>query len=245
MKSLKSLNVKSERKKRNHDLNDLNDLNDLKKMENSNMKLIAFDFDGVLVDSLIHNLHITNTVCRKFGSVKDVTVEDLQNIDRMAFDDVAEFIGVPKEKFPPCLDLINKQLVETYDALLPFPGIETALQTLSRSSLKLIIVTHNTQFAVNAFLDKYALYSYFTLVLGAETQGEKAEKLVNALNQLNISPDEAIMIGDSVGDIQSAISSEVTPIGVAWGFQNPEKLTNAGAVKILQTPAEIANFANL
>lgn len=208
------------------------------------LKLIAFDFDGVLVDSLYHNMQITNTACRQFGAEKEVTAVDLQNIDRMAFDDVAEFIGVPRENFKPCLDLINRQLVETYDSLLPFPGIEEALKVLSGSGLKLIIVTHNTEYAVNAFLDKYDLRSFFTLVLGAETAGEKAAKLANGLKELNISPEESVMIGDSVGDIKSAIAAEVIPFGVAWGFQNAEKLANAGAEEILQNPAEIANFAD-
>lgn len=212
-------------------------------MNYKKIKLIAFDFDGVLVDSLRHNMQITNIACRQFGSVKDVTVEDLQTIDRMAFDSVAEFIGVPQDNFKPCLELINKQLVETYDELHPFPGIEKSLQILTESGLILIIVTHNTQFAVKAFLEKYELSKCFKLVLGAEAPGEKDAKLANGLKELNISPDEAVMIGDSVGDIQSAIAADVLPCGVSWGFQNAEKLMKAGAVEILQSPEEIAKFA--
>jgi phosphoglycolate phosphatase len=205
-----------------------------------NIKVIAFDFDGVLVDSLHHNIAITNAACSKFNSKKDVTVEDLQNIDRMAFDDVAELIGVPRENFKLCLEQINRQLVETYDSLLPFPGIMEALNTLSQTNLHLIIVTHNTQLAVNAFLEKHKVLNYFSLIMGAETPGEKAEKLASAGKKLNVSSNEIIMIGDSAGDITSAIEAEVIPIGVAWGFQKPKKLIAAGAAKILKKSREIA-----
>ena len=212
-------------------------------IENKNIKLIAFDFDGVLVDSLRHNIKITNTACGKFGSVKDVTVEDLQKIDRMAFDDVAELIGVPKENFKPCLDLINQQLVATYDALLPFPGIEDSLRILSKSSILTIIVTHNTEFAVNAFLKKYNMSDFFAQVMGAETKGEKAAKLAIAAKEFHIATKEMIMVGDSAGDMTSAVEAGALPIGVTWGFQKPEKLISAGAVRILNTPHEIAEFA--
>lgn len=213
-------------------------------MKTETIKLIAFDFDGVIVDSLRHNMQITNNACRQYGSLKDVTEKDLQQINQMSFDAVAEFIGVPRENFKPCLELINKQLVETYDALLPFPRIKEVLSKLADAGLTLIIVTHNTQYAVNAFLEKYDMASCFSLVLGAETPGEKDIKLTNGLKKLNIEPENAIMIGDSVGDIQNSIAAKVTPFGVAWGFQNAGKLSQAGAVEILQTPEDIAKFAN-
>jgi len=209
-------------------------------MNYRNIKLIAFDFDGVLIDSLHHNIQITNAVCRKFGSIKDITAEDLQNIDQMSFENVAEFIGVPKDNFKPCLKLINQCLVDTYDTLLPFPGIESALQKLALCEIKLIIVTHNTQLAVDAFLRIKKLRAYFDMILGTETEGGKDEKLINAMSEFNIAPHESMMIGDSVSDIVSAIKADVFPVGVAWGFQKPEKLRDAGAAAILLKTDDIA-----
>jgi len=206
------------------------------------IKIIAFDFDGVLVDSMQHNMHITNIVCREFGSQRDVTEDDLQNIARMSFDDIAELIGVPRKNFKPCLVEIDKLILETYDSLFPFSGILDALKELSKTNVSLIIVTHNTQCVVNAFLKKYNIKEYFSLVMGAETKGEKAAKLAAAAGKFNISPEEIIMIGDSAGDITSAIKVKAIPVGVAWGFQKSEKLIGAGAVKILQTPQEIATI---
>ena len=60
------------------------------------------------------------------------------------------------------------------------------------------------------------------------------------MRELNIAPHESIIIGDSVSDIVSAIKAEVFPVGVAWGFQKPEKLIDAGAVAILWKTDEIA-----
>lgn len=212
-------------------------------MDYRKIQLIAFDFDGVIVDSLLHNIRITNKACHQFGSKQEVTVAALQEINEMSFDAVAEYIGVPRENFKPCLELINQQLVETYDDLLPFPGIEQAIRILADTGKQLIIVTHNTEFAVNAFLEKYDLVSCFDLVLGAETKGEKPEKLAKGLKELDMTPEMAIMIGDSVGDIHSAIEASVRPLGVAWGFQKADRLSKAGAEVILQTPEDIAKFA--
>lgn len=209
-----------------------------------NIKVVAFDFDGVLVDSLIHNLDITNSVCKEFGAKKAITVEDLQQIDAMSFDAVARFMGVPEDNFEGCLKIINKHLVDTYDQLLPFDGIDKAIEILHNSSMKLIIVTHNTEFAVSAFLKNHNLLKYFTMILGTETLGDKDKKLLYAMDELNVSPNEIVMIGDSVGDITKAIDVDVIPIGVSWGFQKAERLSSVGAKLILQKTSDIAIFAN-
>ena len=209
----------------------------------SNLKVVAFDFDGVLVDSLTHNLEITNSVCKRFGAKKAITSEDLQEINAMSFDAVARFMGVPEDNFDECLKIINKHLVDTYDKLLPFDGINDAIERLYNSSLKLIIVTHNTELAVSAFLKKYNLLRYFTMILGAETLGDKDKKLLYAMDELNISPNEIVMLGDSVGDITTAMKVDVIPIGVSWGFQKAERLSSVGAKIILQKTSDIAVFA--
>lgn len=213
-------------------------------MQKKKLKLIAFDFDGVIVDSLNHNIEITNKTCLEHGCLKGISIADLQEIDEMSFNAVAVIMGLPQDKFKPCLEEINRQLVATYEGLQPFPGICNVIKRLDISGISSIIVTHNTEYAVNSFLKKHDIFSNFKLVYGAETEGEKAEKLAKALKELSIQPDEVVMIGDSVGDIQSSIAAGVVPLGVEWGFQNAEKLSRAGAVKILKKPEDIAKLAD-
>ena len=55
----------------------------------------------------------------------------------MAFDAVAEYIGVPRKNFAPCLEMINKQLIATYDSLVPFPGVQSAIEKLYNSILNI------------------------------------------------------------------------------------------------------------
>lgn len=204
-----------------------------------NLKVVAFDFDGVLADSLLHNIKIINRVCRNLGSKKDVTPEDLQKINSMSFKAVAEYIGVPKRNFAECLKSINIRLGETHNLLIPFPGIDNAIQKIFEAGLQLIIVTHNSEPVVTAFLEQYKLLPFFKMVLGSEFSADKDIKLSFAMKELKISNEEIIMVGDSVGDIATAIDVNVTPIGVAWGFQKHERLLSAGAVDIFQTPNDI------
>ncbi len=209
-------------------------------MSNRNpIKLAAFDFDGVLIDSLDHNIRVTNDACSLFGAAREISKSDLQQIDRMAFDDVARFVGVPQKHFQECLAIINRKLVETYHSLKPFDGIPEAMQKISKTKITTAIVTHNTSLAVDAFLAAHGMTELFNIILGAEDEGEKDHKLTSLCKKFSVNPAEAVMIGDSVGDIQSAIAAQLTPIGVSWGFQNQKKLLNAGAKIILEHPDNI------
>jgi phosphoglycolate phosphatase len=213
--------------------------------QNLDLKLIAFDFDGVIVDSLEQNIKITNEVCGKFGAEVQVTKDFLQSVEYMSFDNIAEKIRLPYKYFKPALDEINHKLVESYNMLTPFEGIFETLSNLYKLNIHLDINTHNTIKAVEPFLRKFNMLYFFSEILAAETPGDKAEKMFTVLDNSQICSCSAMLIGDSSGDIKDALSAGVIPAGVSWGFQNPEKLEKTGATIIFNNPEEIFEYINL
>ena len=204
--------------------------------------LIAFDFDGVIVDSLAQNIKITNEVCGKYGAEIEVTKNLLQSVDCMSFDSIATKIKLPLNNFKIALQEINDKLVASYDTLMPFDGIFDTLKNLYDVDIEMIINTHNTVHAVDAFLRKHNMLYFFSDILGAETPGDKSEKMFLALENSQLCSCNAMLIGDSVSDIKNALTAGVKPAGVSWGFQNPEKLQAAGADIIFETPSDISEF---
>ena len=59
------------------------------------------------------------------------------------------------------------------------------------------------------------------------------------LNRLGVAKEEAVYVGDSNVDLQTAENSEMDCIAVSWGFRGREKLTEYGAKVIVDTPAQI------
>ena len=64
--------------------------------------------------------------------------------------------------------------------------------------------------------------------------------MVNAaLKELNSTSEEAVYIGDSEVDLQTAKNSGLLPIAVTWGFRDEELLRELGAKHVAHTPGEV------
>ncbi len=56
--------------------------------------------------------------------------------------------------------------------------------------------------------------------------------VLTSLAEAGVDPDNAVVIGDTRFDIEMAVNAGVTPIGVAWGYHEPQSLLSAGAQEI-------------
>ena len=203
-------------------------------------KLVAFDYDGVIVDSMSLNRQITNSVCSELvPEARTITQDDIENLNHMSFQEVSKIVGVPDEMIPSCLKLINKRLVEAYSTLSLFDGIPELVQHLADEGHVIAVVTHNTEKAVYSLMKKYRIDGCFSMILGAESDGEKGEKLMRLQNEFAISPELTFMIGDSVGDIREAKLANARSIAVEWGFQSIKRLKTCNPDFIVGTPEEI------
>jgi phosphoglycolate phosphatase len=63
--------------------------------------------------------------------------------------------------------------------------------------------------------------------------------LLNAMAEVGVAPAETILIGDSVFDMEMAVSARTRAVGVAWGYHEPEDLRAAGAERIIETPGQL------
>ena len=208
-------------------------------MKNKEKKLIAFDYDGVIVDSMELNRRITNEVCQRLAGTRKITQDDIENLNHMSFQEVSKVIGVPEDAIPVCLKLINKMLVESYGELSLFKGIPELIKRLSEEGKILAIVTHNTEKAVHSLLRDNGIDKCFDSIMGAETEGEKSDKLIRLQGLYNLPKKSCYMIGDSVGDIKEAKIANFKDIGVSWGFQSSERLKSFKPIAIAETPEEI------
>ena len=65
------------------------------------------------------------------------------------------------------------------------------------------------------------------------------DTVLRALKELGAQPEEAVYVGDSEVDIQTARNSGLPCLSVSWGFRDAQFLTEQGAQQIISTPAEL------
>ena len=210
-------------------------------------KAIVFDLDGTLLDTLADLAASTNYALRSCG------------MPEHSIDDVRRFVGngvrmlmtraVPDGESNPRFDEAFSVFRQHYmqhclDTTCPYPGIMDALARLKERGMMLAIVSNKMQAATEE-LRQHFFSQYIDVAIGesAAIRKKPAPDTVNeALRLLGISHDEAIYVGDSDVDIDTARAAMMPCASVLWGFRDRQFLLNHGATRLLSSPEELLSL---
>ena len=207
-------------------------------------QLAIFDLDGTLVDTLEDLADSTNYIMQKFG-YPERTIKEVRNFVGNGIRKLLERsapVGTPAEE----IDRMFEQFKEYYgahcaDKTKPYDGIMELLDALKEQGIKLAVVSNKADYAVKALCEQY-FSGIFDEAVGERVgiARKPAPDTVNeVLKSLQIEKSQAVYIGDSEVDVQTAQNAEMDCIAVDWGFRDREVLIEAGAERIVSTPAEV------
>ena len=122
-----------------------------------------------------------------------------------------------------------------------YDGIRETLHALHDADWMLAVATGKSHRGLTATLETNGLATLFTSLQTADGHPSKPHPamLEAALVECGAAPADAVMIGDTSFDIEMAKAAGATPIGVAWGYHEPEELLRAGAVAVAESPAQL------
>ncbi len=189
-----------------------------------NVKLIAFDYDGVIADSFDHNLETVNKVLSDLGHNKLSTPDDIKNLQRMTFGQLGLDLGVPSHMVSHLEMKTAEELIKTTHMVNMFNGIKEVFHTLAKE-YKLAVISNTISHAIEQTFSREELSSYFTSIYGGDHEGSKAEKLQELCKINKLQPAEVCMVGDALSDITAAKEAGTKSIAVTWGFQSRELLS--------------------
>ncbi len=204
-------------------------------------KAILFDLDGTLrdtkdliYDAILHTLKLHGT---------DLTRSDIEPYIHHHSVVYQQFLShVPWDEFDA---VYKKKLHELWDDVALFPHVLETIQSLSSESYRLAIVTSATQDGTETFLRTKGLEKFFESISGVRPglEPKPAPDLVlDALNNLALPPEDTIMIGDMVADVEASGAAGVRCIGVAYGFADRNELMRAGAIRTIDSLTELQPY---
>jgi phosphoglycolate phosphatase len=199
-------------------------------------ELVMFDYDGVIVDSLEVFSTAFADACRAAGVHGFERPEDLLAVMQDNFYVSMRARGVSDERVADVLRRLGLALVRARHWLKPFPLMPQVLEELSETRT-VIIVTSSPNDVVEGWLRSHDVIGVAE-VAGAETARSKVEK-IHALQARFPGQEVYWYVGDTTGDVREAREAGATPVGVAWGWHEPEQLLAAGAERIAGSPAEL------
>lgn len=123
----------------------------------------------------------------------------------------------------------------------PLPGAARCLQELSARGLQLAVVTNALQRSAEAILVRYELSPHLQLIVGADrvSPGKPhPDPLWFACRTLGVQPHEAVMVGDSINDIEAADAAGCMAVGISGGYVGDRPLTHSDC-PIIDTLAEL------
>jgi phosphoglycolate phosphatase len=195
-----------------------------------------FDFDGVIVDSLDIFSTAFIDACRAAGVEGFTRTDDLLAVMEDNFYASMRARGVPDEQVAEILRRLGAALVRARHWLKPVPLMPQVLEELA-DVRAVVIVTSSPDDVVEGWLRGHDVVGVAEIA-GAETARSKVDK-IHALRERFPGQDVYWYVGDTSGDIREAREAGATPVGVAWGWHEPQLLLEAGAERIAATPAEL------
>lgn len=183
-------------------------------------RMVIFDFDGTLADSFGWFLAQLDDVAKRYG-FRRVRPEDVADFRRLDARQILERLALPRWKLP--LVAAHMRSLQAKADIRPFPGIAEMLADLSRSGLRLALVSSNAAVNVRRVLGPDTIARFDHLDCGAGLFG-KAGRLKTVLRRAAIPADQTIAIGDEIRDIEAARACGIATGAVSWGYTDGEAL---------------------
>ncbi|MEV0677173.1 HAD-IA family hydrolase [Actinosynnema sp. NPDC050436] len=138
--------------------------------------------------------------------------------------------------------------IEAATSALPNLGAHRALSIWAESVGRVAIVTNNSAESVKVYLAIHQLDTHVTTIVGRDDSNSGLLKpdphpVCHAIAELGGTSNNTVFVGDSVSDIQAAISANVKSIGFANKPGKAESLTVAGADFITTEMTTISKYA--
>lgn len=196
----------------------------------NDVKVVAFDCDGVLFDTEQSNRAYYNALLSHLG-YPDLTAEQFNYVHMHTVDDSLAYLFRDQESLAQAY--AYRQTLD-YSEFIKLMVVEPNLIRLLRKirpQIKTAIATNRTD-TVNGLLDEFGLGEFFDLVVSSSDVNlpkPHPDSLLRILQYFHIQPGEAIYVGDSNVDELAANSAGVQLIA----FRNPE-LASAYHIDSLQ-----------
>lgn len=195
-------------------------------------KIIILDFDGTLGDTASVIIKTMHETIREMGLP---TRTDEQCAAMIGL----RLVEIPPVLFPEC-DIDVDLYADTYRRLFDihnkdgavnlYPNVIETLKALKARGITLTIASSRGQASLSQFVKNLGLTDIITYILGAgdvENGKPHPEAIFKTLDKYGFIPDQAIMVGDTIFDIQMGINAGTRTCGVTYGNGSRESLSPA------------------
>lgn len=192
-----------------------------------------FDLDGTLVDSLDDLTDAVNHMLAGFGRQQLEPAQVRRLVGKGARNLVQRALAIssPEEINQGLAAFTEFNALHIADKSRLYPGARELLQHLAGGGIRMAVISNKQESLSRLILNALEVDAYFDIITGGDTFPEMKPSplpLVRILDEFSCDPADAVMVGDSINDIQAGNRAGITTIGCRWGYGDSAELIEAG-----------------
>lgn len=219
---------------------------------NKQPKMVLIDLDGTLVDSVPDLAYCVdvmmaqlNQPLRGEAKVRQWVGNGVERLVKRALldrldgePDAADF-----QRALPIFMALYKDNVSKRSQL--YPGVKDGLEFLRGAGYKLGCITNKAEAFTVPLLKDLGVYDYFQIVVSGDTLPVKKPDpapLLHAAKFFNVAADQALMVGDSISDVQAARNAGFQIVCLSYGYNHGVDIREARPDAVIDSLAELSGL---
>ncbi len=204
--------------------------------------LIVFDWDGTVMDSTAVIAGSIQAACRDLG-LPVPSDEAARHVIGMGLGQALRHAvpAAPEEQYEPLAQRYRHHFLAQDERIPLFAGARETIAELHGAGYQLAVATGKSRQGLERALKTSAMGRYFHTVRTADQTHSKPHPamLLEIMDELDVEPSRALMIGDTTHDLQMAVNAGVDAVGMTHGAHPEDQL------RALQPLALLEDFAGL
>ena len=206
-------------------------------------RLVMFDLDGTLVDSVPDLAAAVDNTLNDLGrppagvnQVRDWVGNGARVLVRRALAGGLEHAHVDDAQAEQALELFMQHYAANHALTQVYSGVKPTLDWLREQQVELAIVTNKPERFVAPLLDEKGLGGYFRWIVGGDTlpqQKPDPAALRHVLRLARVEPAQALFVGDSRNDVRAAKAAGVPCVALSYGYNHGRPIAEEHPAQVL------------
>lgn len=210
------------------------------------MKLLILDFDGTIADtksSIVNTIQATGKELG-YGIAKEKDIQE--KIGLPLKDTFSSVLKVPDSEIDNAIHLYRRKYQDIcMESVTLFPNVKSTIEYLSKKGIVITVASSKGKEALHLLLDHLKVSPFISCIYGEQDVKNKKPAPDMAqliLEQEKCEPEEALVVGDTVFDLQMGRSAGCHTCGVTYGNNSYEELKAQNPTYIINDFGELKSI---
>lgn len=212
-------------------------------------RLVMFDLDGTLVDSVPDLAAAVDAMLLSLGrspagseQVRNWVGNGARVLVRRALAGDLQHEGVAEADAEQALEVFLAAYANSHGLSAIYPGVRETLKWLKQQGIEMALITNKPERFVGPLLDDLRIGRYFRWIIGGDTlpqQKPDPTALLHVLKMAGVSPGEALFVGDSRSDVLAAKAAGVACIAMSYGYNHGRPIAEESPALVIDDLREL------